>query len=169
MNICTAVSVCEKAGVSIENCVAPVKSFKVDKERYDEFIVDGRKVVLVLSKQNSVSVDQSIEYALSQKGDKTVVFFVNNVFYTDNKDASWIYDVSFEKLIGKVDKVVCAGSRALDVGIRMKLGGFNKEDLLIDTSLSNLKEQLKATKGDIYVLAATAFGDDDGILEVLKS
>ena len=118
LNMTAAIGACTQAGLKIEDCAKAASSFIVSKERYDEFDIGGRKAVLVLTKQNSVSLDQSISYALSQPGEKTIVLFVNNAFYTENKDISWLYDVTFERMLGKVHSIVCSGSRAVDVGVR---------------------------------------------------
>ena len=40
--------------------------------------------------------------------------------------------------------------------------------VFVETDLSKLKPEMEKTKGAIYILAASAFGDDDGILEVLR-
>ncbi|MEG1448869.1 MAG: MurT ligase domain-containing protein [Oscillospiraceae bacterium] len=155
-------------GVPIEKAIASLSTFEVSRERYDEFDVDGRKAVLMLTKQNPVSLDQSISFVLTKPEEKTIVFYVNNVIYLENKDISWLYDVAFEKLIGETKYIVCAGSRAYDVAVRLKLAGFKDEELFTTTDLSNFKDTLKDTKGTIYVLAASAFGDEDGVLEALK-
>ncbi len=169
LNVTAVVATCMEAGLDISQCKKPLDSFIMDKERLDSFQVNGRKAICLLSKQNSVSMDQSINFTLSQKGDKTVVFMVNNAYYIDKKDISWIYDTTFEKLIGQVDSIICSGSRAYDVAIRLELGGFDMSKVHVDTKLENLKDVLKSTKGDIYLLAGTAFGGDDGLLEILKS
>ena len=130
--------------------------------------LSGRKAVLMLTKQNPTSLDQSISYTLEQPGEKTVVLHVNNVLYTEKKDISWLYDVTFERLKGKVNKIVCSGSRAYDIAVRLRQGGFTSDEFLVVDQLPQIKEEIKKTSGTIYILAASAFGNEDGILEALK-
>lgn len=168
MNTTAAVALCCTAGLPLEKAIAAAATFSVSRERYDEFDVDGRKAVLMLTKQNPVSLDQNIAYVLTQPDPKTVALYVNNVIYTDDKDISWLYDVSFERLVGSCSHVVCSGSRAYDLAVRLTLAGFSPDQLVIEADNSRLRAAMGKTEGTIYVLAASAFGDEDGILEVLK-
>ena len=168
MNTTAAVAVCCTAGLPLDKALAAAGTFEVSRERYDEFNVDGRKAVLMLTKQNPVSLDQNIAYVLTKESPKTVALYVNNVIYTDDKDISWLYDVAFERLVGQVDWVVCSGSRAYDLAVRLELAGFDRDHMIIEDDNSKLREAMKRSEGTIWVLAASAFGDEDGILEVLR-
>ena len=114
------------------------------------------------------ALDQNIAYVLTKESPKTVALYVNNVIYTDDKDISWLYDVAFERLVGQVDWVVCSGSRAYDLAVRLELAGFDRDHMIIEDDNSKLREAMKRSEGTIWVLAASAFGDEDGILEVLR-
>ena len=168
MNTTAAAAVCCTAGLALPDVLAAAESFTVSKERFDEFHVDGRKAVLMLTKQNPVSLDQNISFVLTQPSPKTVALYVNNVIYTDDKDISWLYDVSFERLVNQADCVVCSGGRAYDLAVRLKLAGFPQDKLIIEADNSKLRQAMLRSTGTIYILAASAFGDEDGILEVLK-
>ena len=168
-NMTAACAVCSCCGVSLGDCAKALESFKISKERFEQFEVNGRTASLMLTKQNPVSLDQSISYFLRQKGEKTAVFYVNNVIYLENKDISWLYDVAFERLVGEADYVLCSGSRCYDTAVRLKLAGYDESRLVIEPNLSNLKNSINETKGDIYILAASAFGNEDGILDALKN
>ena len=169
INATAAVAACVTAGLTMEQALEGIATFQVSNVRYDEMELCGRKAVLMLTKQNSASLDQSISYALEQPEEKTVLLYVNNVLYSGFRDISWLYDVTFERLKGKVDKVVCSGDRAYDLAVRLREGGFADSDLVVVDELSRAKELVQNnTKGAIYILAASAFGNEDGILEALK-
>ena len=167
-NMTAACAVAVSCGVTLEDAAEALKSFRISKERFEKFDVDGRSAELMLTKQNPVSLDQSISYFLRQKGPKTAILYVNNVIYLENKDISWLYDVAFERMVGEADYIVCSGSRCYDTAVRLKLAGYDEERLVIEPELSNLKESVKKTRGDIYILAASAFGNEDGVLDALK-
>lgn len=167
-NMTAACACCVSCGVPLEDAANALKSFKVSKERFEKFDVDGRNASLMLTKQNPVSLDQSISYFLRQKGTKTAILYVNNVIYLENKDISWLYDVAFERMVGNADYIVCSGSRCYDTAVRLKLAGFDVDRLVIEPELSKLKESVQKTEGDIYILAASAFGNEDGVLDALK-
>ncbi len=168
MNSTGAVAVCTEVGVPIEKAIQSVGTFQVSRERYDEMEIDGRKYVLILTKQNAASLDQSISFVLSQPGEKTALLYVNNVLYTEKKDISWLYDVTFERLKGDVNSIVCSGTRALDIAVRLRLGGFADDEMVVVNDIDNIKEDMKKTKGTVYILAASAFGNEDGIIAALS-
>ncbi len=168
MNSIGVAAVCAEVGVPIAQIAQSLGTFQVSRERYDEMTFDGRRYVLVLTKQNAASLDQSISYVISQPGEKTILLYVSNVLYTGKKDISWLYDVTFERLLGHADYVVCSGGRCLDVAVRLRLGGFAQEQLVIVRDLNTIQEAMKQTRGPVYILAASAFGNEDGILDALS-
>ncbi len=168
LNTTAAFATCTLLGLQPRQISSAISTFVVSKERYGKFQLDGRNSTLILSKHNPVSMDQSISYTISQTGKKTVIFFVNNAYNTFENDVSWLYDTTFERLVGKVDHVICLGTRAYDVAVRLKLAGFSPEILRVENKLENAMTALRGTEGDIYMLAATAFGDDDGLLDALN-
>lgn len=156
------------AGLTIEEFASAVGSFAGAKGRLESFDFDGRKTVLMMTKQNAASLDQSISFVLEQEGDKTVVLFINNVLYLDYKDISWLYDVAFNRLDGKVKNILCTGNRAYDAAICLKTAGFTEDVLLYEPDITKVKDAFRKTEGDIYLLAASAFGDEGKIIEELK-
>ncbi len=169
-NTVAAAAVCNTAsGMSMEDFAKGAKTFHVAKERLDTFQFDGRKTVCMLTKQNAASLDQSLSYVLEQPGEKTVAIYINNVLYLDYKDISWLYDVAFERLQGQVANILCTGNRALDAAVRVKSAGFDSPVLVYENDIEKTKEAFRKTKGDIYILATSAFGNEGKILEVLKS
>ena len=166
--VAAAAVCCSASGMTMEQFAKGAKTFHVAKERLDSFAFDGRKTVLMMTKQNAASLDQSISYVLEQEGEKTVVIYINNVLYLDYKDISWLYDVAFERLQGKVNNILCTGNRALDAAVCVKAAGFAEPTLVYETDVEKTKEAFRKTSGDIYILAASAFGNEGKILEVLK-
>ena len=116
--------------------------------------------------QNPVSFDQSITHVLEREGEKTVVVFINNINHTGHKDTTWLYDIGFERLLGKVDAIVGTGPRAYDLAVRLKLAGFPSEKVRIERDLSQLKPVIDKTRGDICIL--TELYDAKSILEVIS-
>lgn len=167
-NTVAAAALAVSAGVSMEEFKRGVATFKGAKGRLDTFDFEGRKVTLMMTKQNAASLDQSISFVLEQAGQKSVVLFINNVLYLDYKDISWLYDVAFERMQGQVENILCTGNRALDAAICIKAAGFGEDTLLYENDLSQVKSAFRKTKGDIYILAASAFGHEGKIIEELK-
>lgn len=161
-------AVCRTVGITMDQFKSGIAGFKGAKGRRESFSFEGRTVNLMLTKQNAASLDQSISFVLEQESDKTILLFVNNVIYLDYKDVSWLYDVAFQRLNGKVRNVVCSGNRALDTAIRLKAAGIPEDVLIYENDITKVKDALRRTEGDIYILAASAFGDEGKIIEELK-
>lgn len=166
--VAAAAVCCTASGISMEQFAAGCADFHVARERLDTFDFEGRRTVLMMTKQNAASLDQSISYVLEQPGEKSVALYINNVLYLEYKDISWLYDVAFERLRGQVKKILCTGNRALDAAVCLKAAGFGEDTLLMETDPAKTKEAFRRTEGDIYILAASAFGNEGKILEELK-
>ena len=168
LNVTAAVALCCEAGIPLSSAVEAVNSFTVSKQRFDEFDIGGRKAVMILSKnQNPVSFDQSISYVVdADDEDKTVIVYVNNINHTHNKDTTWLYDISFGRLDGRIDSIICTGPRAYDLAVRLKVDGFNMKKVITEPNLENLKSAVANTKGTVYVL--TELYDAKAIIEELS-
>lgn len=166
--VAAAAVCCSASGMSLQNFAEGACNFEVAKERLDSFRFDDRKTVLMMTKQNAASLDQSISYVLEQPGEKSVAIYINNVIYMEYKDVSWLYDVAFNRLQGKVKNILCTGNRALDAAICIKASGFGEDTLIYENDITKVKEAFRKTSGDIYILAASAFGNEGKILEELK-
>lgn len=167
-NTVAAAALAISAGVTMEQFKKGAATFGGAKGRLDSFDFEGRKVVLMMTKQNAASLDQSLSYVLEQPGEKSVALFINNVLYLNYRDISWLYDVAFDRLSSKVQNILCTGNRALDAAVCLKIAGFDSDTILYETDLAKVKDAFRATKGDIYILAASAFGNEGKIIEELK-
>lgn len=167
LNVTAAVALCCEAGLSIEDATKGASSFIVSRQRFDEFTFGDRKAVMILSKnQNPVSFDQSVSYLLSQEGEKTVIVYVNNINHTHQKDTTWLYDISFERLKNNISSLVCTGPRAYDLAVRLKLSDFDMKYVQVEPELSKLKKVVDKTEGTVYIL--TELYDAQAILSVIS-
>lgn len=68
--------------------------------------------------------------------------------FADGKDVSWIWDVNFEQLAINNEQlaIICSGSRAQDVALRLKYAGFNPKQIKVE---NNLNKALKLAKADL--------------------
>lgn len=53
----------------------------------------------------------------------SLVLIVLNDDYQDGQDVSWIYDTKWERII-QANEIICSGSRAYDMALRLKYGGY---------------------------------------------
>ena len=48
------------------------------------------------------------------------------------KDVSWIWDVDFEPLLGRTERLIASGDRAAELGVRCVYGGLPEEALEVE-------------------------------------
>jgi lipid II isoglutaminyl synthase (glutamine-hydrolysing) len=73
----------------------------------------------------------------------------------DGRDISWLWDVDFEKLVGQAQWVVCSGSRAEDMAVRLKYAGLQSSIIIVNKDLPGaLQEVLGRIQAEqaVYVL-----------------
>jgi UDP-N-acetylmuramyl tripeptide synthase len=85
--------------------------------RYAETSVDGRRVRLLLAKNPAGW--QAVLSMLREDASTVLSFSADGV---DGRDASWLYDVSFDSMRGR--RVAVTGSRGADMAVRLHLDGI---------------------------------------------
>jgi len=86
--------------------------------------VDGREVQVTLAK-NPAGVNQVIHTLTAGAAPRHLAVFLNDDL-ADGRDISWIWDVDFELLAGKVGSLVVGGHRAWDMALRLKYAGLGE-------------------------------------------
>ncbi|MGL5540638.1 MAG: DUF1727 domain-containing protein [Erysipelotrichaceae bacterium] len=83
---------------------------------------NGNELILNLVK-NPTGTNEVLK-AINRDPRQKVVLMVLNDNDQDGKDVSWIWDAHFDRLLDeKVSKVICAGTRAYDMALRLKYSG----------------------------------------------
>jgi len=53
----------------------------------------------------------------------------------DGRDVSWVWDADFELLAGAVRRVICAGTRAPEMALRLKYAGWPQEAIAVEPEI----------------------------------
>lgn len=104
--------------------------------RSEEIDFDGRSLLLLLIK-NPTGLNQIIQTYLTREKDRLLVFVINDN-YADGRDVSWLWDAALEDLKGYRGKIIVGGTRASDMGLRLKYAGL--EDILVEPDSNKLIE-----------------------------
>ncbi len=99
-------------------------SFKPAFGRQETIDIDGRKVMVLLSK-NPTGLNESLKVAI-ENNSSTLLILLNDRI-PDGRDISWIWDVDFEILKNKNIKVFVSGDRAYDMANRLLFAGITHE------------------------------------------
>jgi lipid II isoglutaminyl synthase (glutamine-hydrolysing) len=63
----------------------------------------------------------------------------------DGRDVSWVWDADFELLAGRVRSVVCAGTRAAEIAVRLKYAGVSTDVITVEESIDASLDRAVAT------------------------
>ena len=71
----------------------------------------------------------------------------------DGRDVSWIWDADFELLSGAVRRVVCSGTRAPEMALRLKYAGWPEEAIEVVPGIeASLDAAVAGSGGRVFAL-----------------
>jgi len=121
-NVLAASTAALSLGASLEQVGAAVGSFAPAFGRAERISARGAELRVLLSK-NPAGFNEVLRTVLSA-GSPPVLLIAINDNIADGRDVSWLWDVDFERLAGRVAHVVVAGLRAEDMALRLRYAGL---------------------------------------------
>ena len=159
-NVVSVVSLLRELNYMPDKINELLSKIDIVKSRYNETIVNGVKVIMLLSKdRNALGSSRSFDYASSKPGDKKFILMMNNL--DDEKKWSenicWLYDCDFEFLNKEnIKKIVVTGPRFKDYKLRLLLAGVKEENILGTRNEIDAPKLLDYKEGEtIYLLYGT--------------
>ena len=123
------------------------------KGRNEKFKIKETECILNLVK-NPTGANEVMKVIEADDRRKSVLIVLNDR-EQDGTDVSWIYDTHFEKFINEqTATVICTGTRAYDMALRMKYEGYEGE-LRIIADLQQAVDALIAQEGCVLYAIAT--------------
>ena len=177
-NVLCVISLLRELGYEKQRIQELLTQINIVKSRYNETVINGVKVIMLLSKdRNALGTSRSLDYACNKPGNKKFILMMNNL--DDEKKWSenicWFYDCDFEFLNkDDIKKIVVTGPRFKDYKLRLLLAGVSEEDILGTRDEIDAPKLLNYEKGDvIYLLYGTDSIDlankvKDKIVEIIK-
>ena len=143
-NALAATAACLALGQDLDAIKRGLESFTAAFGRLERIAVEGRELFLALVK-NPVGFGEVLRTILQSPGERNLLIVINDL-YADGTDVSWLWDVDFERLQGRVAHAVCAGLRAEDMAVRLKYAGVPTESIRVQSDLRlALREALDRT------------------------
>lgn len=156
-NMIAAISLLSEIGLETEKIQDSFSKIQIVKTRFDEEVINGRKIILHLSKgQNPVACSRVFDYVRQEPGNKIVVLLIDDFF--DAKESSeniaWLYDADFELLQeDSIKQILVTGDRYLDTKLRLLLAGVQEDRIVVDKNPKNIASYANIENIDtIYVL-----------------
>jgi UDP-N-acetylmuramyl tripeptide synthase len=151
-NALAASALCLELGVPAETIVNGFQTVTAAFGRAETLRIGATEVSILLIK-NPAGANEILR-TLSLEGSELDVLAILNDRTADGKDVSWIWDADFELLAGKLRHVVCAGTRAAELALRLKYAGVPVERLRVEPRLAAALDGAlaQADHGRLFVL-----------------
>jgi len=149
-NALAAASTAWALGLDLATIKVGLASFKAAFGRVEKFEVDGKILWLYLVK-NPAGFNEVIK-TLFADGEKKDVLIAINDLTADGKDVSWLWDVDFENLKGRTNKLLVTGIRAQDMALRLKYAQTEKPAMVENDLEKALKTAIKQSGKKLFVL-----------------
>jgi len=121
-NTLAAVTAAKELGVDEDTIRDTISSFQAAFGRAEELEINGKRVVILLSK-NPVGTNETIR-VVTESTDTTTLLVLNDRVQ-DGEDVSWIWDVDTEKLVERGGTLVVSGDRVYDLALRLRYSENN--------------------------------------------
>ncbi|MBJ8073023.1 MULTISPECIES: MurT ligase domain-containing protein [Bacillus cereus group] len=134
-NMLTAIKTGEFLGFSYEQIHKGLREYHTSNGRMQQFLIAQNIYHLNLAK-NPQGMNCTIDYCIQNKNITQYVFILNDLL-ADGKDISWIWDVDYELLANSnVNHIICAGTRAYDLAVRLKYAGVSVNRIKVISNIS---------------------------------
>jgi UDP-N-acetylmuramyl tripeptide synthase len=153
-NALAAIATAHVLGVAPARAVARLGAFSAAFGRFERLAVDGREATLLLFK-NPTGANEALRAIRPDLADSRVVLALNDRI-ADGRDVSWIWDIDLEGALDGAAGVVCAGTRAADLAVRLRYADVDPGRIDVRTSPEaafDLAVAEQAPGGRVYVLA----------------
>jgi lipid II isoglutaminyl synthase (glutamine-hydrolysing) len=103
--------------------------------RVETIPIDGRRLSILLIK-NPAGANEVLRTLTLEAGELDLWLALNDGI-ADGRDVSWIWDADFEVLAGRVRRATCSGTRAEEMGLRLKYAGIEEDVIAVDRDLGD--------------------------------
>jgi UDP-N-acetylmuramyl tripeptide synthase len=140
-------------GATLDQVRDGLERFAAAFGRFERIELGGGQAVLLLVK-NPAGGNEVIRTLAADERPKTVLLALNDRI-ADGRDVSWIWDVDFELLTPQVERVVCTGTRAAEMAMRLKYGGVVAGRIDVLPEPADAVEAVTPAAGEVAYLLAT--------------
>ena len=152
-NALAAVAAAIELGVEPVRVSPALAKMRAAFGRVETIETEGRQLSILLIKNPAGANEVLRTLLLEAGGDGLELWIGLNDRIADGRDVSWIWDADFELLEGAVRRVVCAGTRAPEIALRLKYAGWPAEAIEVEPEIGpSLDRALAAGSGRLFAL-----------------
>jgi len=152
-NALAAVTAALELGVPPRTISSSLRTMRAAFGRVETIDVDATKLSILLIKNPAGANEVLRTLSLEAGGEKLDLWIGLNDRIADGRDVSWIWDADFELLALGVRRVVCAGTRAPEIALRLKYAGWPEAAIEVVPAIEgSLDRALAAADGRLFAL-----------------
>ncbi len=147
-NFLAAFGVAYHLNFDMDQIIETTKTYSTAFGRVENLRLGGVDATIMLIKNpNGVAQTLCTLIPASKSQDKLLLALNDNL--ADGTDVSWIWDANFELLTThyNLQPIICSGSRAYDLALRLKYAGIQEDRLIIEPNLGKALNQAKQDLG----------------------
>jgi UDP-N-acetylmuramyl tripeptide synthase len=152
-NALGAAALAQALGTPLDEIRSGLEGFGAAFGRFERIPARDRTILVLLIK-NPAGANEVV-HTLLEGGAPTLLLVALNDAIADGKDVSWIWDVDFEPLLARSERLIASGDRAAELGVRCVYGGLAEEALEVEPSLARALDrglELTAPGAELVVL-----------------
>jgi len=152
-NALAAVAAGLKLGVAPERIASALGGMRAAFGRVETITVSDVPVSILLIK-NPAGANEVLRTLLLESGEDAIDLWIAlNDRIADGRDVSWIWDADFELLAGGVRRVICSGTRAPEMALRLKYAGWPEEAIEVVPGIErSLDQAVAGSPGRLFAL-----------------
>jgi lipid II isoglutaminyl synthase (glutamine-hydrolysing) len=152
-NALAAITAGLRSGIELERIREGLESMRAVFGRVETISVSDKPVSILLIKNPAGANEVLRTLQLESSNGGIDLWLALNDRIADGRDVSWIWDADFELLADGVRRVVCAGTRAPEMALRLKYAGWPEDAIQVVESIENsLDEAVAATPNRLFAL-----------------
>jgi UDP-N-acetylmuramyl tripeptide synthase len=128
-NALAAVTAALDLGVSPGAIAGSLQTMRAAFGRVETIAIDSTQLSILLIK-NPAGANEILRTLMLEAGEEKLDLWIGlNDRIADGRDVSWIWDADFELLTDGVRRVICAGTRAPEMALRLKYAGWPERSI----------------------------------------
>jgi lipid II isoglutaminyl synthase (glutamine-hydrolysing) len=152
-NALAAAGLARELGASREDVRDGLERFTAAFGRFERLRMGDRTVVMLLIK-NPAGANEAVRTLVAGGAPRLAVIALNDGI-ADGRDVSWIWDVDFEPLLERLERIVATGDRAAELALRCKYAGFDEHAIEVVPDLARALDrglELVPAGGELFVI-----------------
>jgi UDP-N-acetylmuramyl tripeptide synthase len=152
-NALSAITAALRLGIDLDQAVGALAGVEAAFGRVETIEVADTPVSILLIKNPAGANEVLRTLRLEAGGGGLDLWIALNDKIADGRDVSWVWDADFELLAGAVRRVVCSGTRAPEMAVRLKYAGIDPALIVVEPSIErSLDRAVGEADGALFAL-----------------